>query len=133
MWIVLVVDTLMKEHDKGRTARRLLRKLSEISGDLHELFRDILTRDFRNREELPLYPVASLARQPLKPEQLYFAALSGTDPEDMSAWDLDEMSMDTIKRLVLNSSNRLAEVSVACSLYSKIQAFDIIAIAYSQK
>jgi hypothetical protein len=112
MWVVLVVDMLNKEHDEGRPTRRLQKRLKDIPSDLHKLFRDILTRDCRNRDELILCIQWLLfARQPLKPEQLYYAILSGTEPEDLSKWDPDETSMDTIKRFILNSSKGLAEIT----------------------
>jgi hypothetical protein len=76
MWVVLVVDMLNKEHDEGRAPRRLQQKLKEIPGDLHKLFRDILTRDYRNKNELLLCIQWLLfARKPLNPEQLYFAII----------------------------------------------------------
>ena len=88
MWVVLVVGILNKEHDKGRTTESLQKRLREIPVDLHELFRDILTRDGRNKDELLLYVQWVLfARHPLAPEQLYFAVLSGIEPDDLSAWD----------------------------------------------
>ncbi|RYP08882.1 hypothetical protein DL765_008663 [Monosporascus sp. GIB2] len=112
MWVVLVVGILNKEHDKGRTAKRLRRKLSEIPSDLHELFHDLLTRDCHNRNELLLcIQWVLFAREPLKPEQLYFAVLSGTEPDDLSRWDPDEISMGLIKTFILNSSKGLAEIT----------------------
>ena len=112
MWVVLVVDILNKEHDEGRTTRRLQQKLKDIPSDLHELFRDLLTRDCRNRDELLLCIQWLLfARRPLKPEQLYYGILSGTEPEDLSKWDSDEMPKDAIKRFILNSSKGLAEIT----------------------
>jgi len=53
MWVILVVGILNKEHDSGRMYA-LRRRVREIPGDLHELFRDILTRDSHNRDELVL-------------------------------------------------------------------------------
>ncbi|RYO97078.1 hypothetical protein DL764_007373 [Monosporascus ibericus] len=112
MWVVLVVGILNKEHDQGRTAKRLRRKLSEIPGDLHELFHDLLTRDCRNQNELLLcIQWVLFAREPLKPEELYFAVLSGTEPGDLSKWNPDEVSMALIKTFILNYSKGLAEIT----------------------
>ncbi|RYP68486.1 hypothetical protein DL771_006638 [Monosporascus sp. 5C6A] len=112
MWVVLVVGILNKEHDQGRTAKRLRRKLSEIPGDLHELFHDLLTRDCHNQSELLLcIQWVLFAREPLKPEELYFAVLSGTEREDLSKWNPDEVSMSRIKTFILNSSKGLAEIT----------------------
>jgi len=110
MWVVLVVDILNKEHDGGRI-HALRKRLRDIPSDLHELFRDILTRDYHNRNELLLCIQWLLfARQPLKPEELYRAILS-VDPQDLPRWDSDEIGIDTIKKFILNSSKGLAEIT----------------------
>ncbi|KAK3370549.1 hypothetical protein B0H63DRAFT_504049, partial [Podospora didyma] len=112
MWVAFVVDILNREHDQGRSEDRLRRKLGEIPGDLHKLFRDLLTRDCHNRDELLLcIQWVLFARQPLSPAQLYFAVLSGTEPQDISEWNPDETSMAAIKRSILNSSKGLAEIT----------------------
>ena len=111
LWVVLVVEILNKEHDSGRIPA-LRRRLREIPGDLHELFNDILTRDSRNRDELILCVQWVLfARQPLTPEQLYFAITSGSEPQDLSIWDREEISIADIRRFVLNASKGLAETT----------------------
>jgi hypothetical protein len=53
MWVVLVVDILNKEHNRGRVYA-LWQRLQEIPGDLHDLFWDILTRDTHKKDELVL-------------------------------------------------------------------------------
>ncbi|KAK5053134.1 hypothetical protein LTR84_002108 [Exophiala bonariae] len=112
MWVVLVVDILNKEHDEGRTIRRLQQKLKDIPRDLHELFRDLLTRDLRNQDELLLCIQWLLfAKQPLTPVQLYYGIISGIEPEDISKWDPDETPMDAIEKFILNSSKGLAEIT----------------------
>ncbi|KAI9764474.1 MAG: hypothetical protein M1840_008400 [Geoglossum simile] len=111
MWVVLVVGILKREYDGGRMYA-LRRRLREISGDLHELFRDILTRDSHNRDELvQCVQWILFARQPLSPEQLYFAILSGVEPEALSRWDSNETPMDAIERFILSSSKGLAEIT----------------------
>ncbi|KAI8954389.1 hypothetical protein F4801DRAFT_575466 [Xylaria longipes] len=110
LWVVLVVKILNKEHDEGRTMRRLQDRLSEIPSDLHELFRDLLTRDTRNKDELFLCLQWLLfSARPLTPEELYFAILSGTEPEEVIPWDIEEVPRDTIAKFILNSSKGLAE------------------------
>ena len=113
MWAVLVVEILNKEHDSGRM-HALRRRLQDIPGDLHELFRDILTRDSHNRDELVLCVQWVLfARQPLRPEQLYFAILSGVEPKALSRWDSDEIAIEIIERFILNSSKGLTEITTS--------------------
>jgi ankyrin repeat protein len=111
MWVVLVVQILNKEHDGGRV-HALQRRLRDIPTDLHSLFRDILMRDHYNKNELLLcIQWVLLAKRPLKPEELYFAILSGIEPEDLVRWNRDEITMDVIKRFILNSSKGLAEIT----------------------
>ncbi|KAH8691699.1 hypothetical protein GQ44DRAFT_590981, partial [Phaeosphaeriaceae sp. PMI808] len=119
MWIVLVVAILNKEHDSGRM-HALQRRLEEIPSNLHELFRGILTRDSDNRDELVLcIQWVLFSKQPLTPEQLYFAILSGIEPEALSRLDPGEITRDVIKRFILSSSKGLAEITI--SKYPKVQ------------
>ncbi|TPX16938.1 uncharacterized protein E0L32_003500 [Thyridium curvatum] len=112
MWVVLVVEILNKEHDRGRAPRHLQAKLKTLPTDLHSLFRDILVRDEKNKDELLLcIQWVLFARQPLSPAQLYCAILSGTNPSELSKWDPDEISLDTVERSILNSSKGLVEIT----------------------
>lgn len=111
MWVVLVVSILNKEHDSGRI-HALQRRLQDIPGDLHELFRDILMRDQHNRNELLLcIQWVLFSKQPMKPEQLYFAILSGVEPEALSEWNPDEITSSVMKRFIIDSSKGLAEIT----------------------
>jgi hypothetical protein len=53
IWVILIIEILNKEHDNSRIYT-LRRRLREIFNDLHKLFRDILTRDSHNKDELIL-------------------------------------------------------------------------------
>jgi hypothetical protein len=111
MWVILVVEILNKEYDRGRV-HALQQMLHKIPGDLHELFRDILTRDSHNQNELLLcIQWVLFARQPLRPEELYFAILSGTEPGALTEWNTDVITIDVIRRFILNSSKGLAEIT----------------------
>ncbi|KAI8939798.1 hypothetical protein NX059_003537 [Plenodomus lindquistii] len=113
MWVVLVVGILNKESDRGQV-HMLRRKLQEIPGDLHELFRDILTRDTHNQDGLILcIQWVLFAKQPLSPEQLYHAVLSGVDLEAVTEWDPEEITEDVVKRFILDSSKGLAEATAS--------------------
>ncbi|KAF1924333.1 purine and uridine phosphorylase [Didymella exigua CBS 183.55] len=119
IWVVLVVGMLNKELDCGYV-HTLRRKLREIPSDLHELFRDILTRDTHKKAELVLCIQWILfAKQPLSPEQLYHAILSGVHPEEVVEWNPEEITKDVVKRFILNSSKGLAEATV--SMEQKVQ------------
>ncbi|KAF3808118.1 hypothetical protein GCG54_00012698 [Colletotrichum gloeosporioides] len=114
MWVVLVVDILNKEYDGGRM-HRLRQRLREIPGDLNTLFRDILVRDRHHRDELLLcIQWVLFAKEPLRPEQLYFAILSGVEVDStvaLSDWDPEDITADIMKRFILDSSKGLTEVT----------------------
>lgn len=111
MWIVLVAEILNKEYDNGRI-HILQQRLQDIPRDLHELFRDILTRDHHNKGELLLcIQWVLFTKEPLKPEQLYFAILSSVGPEVLSRWDPNETTTSIIERFIVGSSKGLAEVT----------------------
>jgi hypothetical protein len=113
MWLVLVVSILNIEHDRGRV-HALGQKLQEIPGDLHDLFRDILTRDTHNKDELVLgIQWVLFAKHSLSLEQLYFAILSGVELEAVSEWNPDEITQDTIRRFILDSSKGLTETTTS--------------------
>jgi hypothetical protein len=68
MWVVLVVGILNKAYDSGRI-HMLQRVLHDIPSDLHNFFRDILTRDSHNTSQLTLCIEWILfAKEPLSPE-----------------------------------------------------------------
>lgn len=111
MWVVLVTDILNREFDGGRI-HRLRKRIQEIPADLHELFRSILTRDTSNREELLLcIQWVLFARKPLTPTELYFAVLSGVDPDVLLEWDKDATTSETIAKYLVDSSKGLTEIT----------------------
>ncbi|KAJ4379967.1 hypothetical protein N0V86_004273 [Didymella sp. IMI 355093] len=113
MWVVLVVDILNREFDRGQV-HALRKKLQEIPGDLHELFRDILTRDSHNKELLVLcIQWVLFARKPLSPDQLYHALLSSVNPDATSDWDPEDVTKDDMKRYILNASKGLTEATTS--------------------
>jgi ankyrin repeat protein len=111
MWVILVVNILNQEFDRGRM-HSLKRRLQEIPSDLHKLFCDILTRDSRNKEELILcIQWVLFAKEPMSPEQLYFAILSGVEPDAVTRWDPEETTKDAMRRFLLDSSKGLTEIT----------------------
>ncbi|OCL07598.1 purine and uridine phosphorylase [Glonium stellatum] len=113
LWVVLVVQMLRKEYDRGRL-HGLKKRLDEIPNGLHELFKDILTRDGQNIEELILCLQCILySKRPLKREELYFAVLAGAEPEALTAWNPEETTIHDMERFILSSSKGLAEMTKA--------------------
>lgn len=113
LWVVLVVGILKKEHDGGRK-HALRKRLDEIPDGLDELFKDIITRDGRNLDDLLLCLQWILyAKRPLKREELYFAILAGSDLEWLTAWDPEEYTTSDMEKFILDSSKGLAELTKA--------------------
>jgi ankyrin repeat protein len=113
MWVVLVVGILNKEHDDGQI-HVLRQRLQEIPGDLHKLFRNILTRDSGNKERLLLcIQWVLFSVKPLSPVELYYAIRSGVDPNALSVWDQDEVTPDVIKKFILSSSKGFTDITAS--------------------
>lgn len=111
IWIVLVVGILQQEYDDGHT-HSLSKRLEDIPGDLNQLFRDILSRDSRNKDELLLcIQWVLFAKKPLGKEQLYLAIRVGVDPIAVSKWDPEEVDDADMRRFILSSSKGLVEVN----------------------
>ncbi|KAE8162547.1 hypothetical protein BDV40DRAFT_264916 [Aspergillus tamarii] len=73
MWVVSMVEILNKDYDSGNVDE-LKERLRAIPGDLHQLFRDILTRGSREYgRSLLCIQWVIFAKEPLSREQLYFA------------------------------------------------------------
>ncbi|WYZ36010.1 hypothetical protein EsH8_X_000657 [Colletotrichum jinshuiense] len=119
MWVVLVVDILNKEYNRGRIFA-VKRRLSEIPGKLSELFKDILTRDNDNMEDLLLCIQWILyAKRPLNRQEFYFAILSGLSNEELIEYDPERITPDDLDRFVVSSSKGLAGITK--SEYKTIQ------------
>ena len=108
MWVVLVVQILNSEYKDGRIFD-VRDRLNTLPTELSDVFRQILKRDDRNLGDFRLCIQWILfARRPLRLEEFYFAAVSGIRPEQLGAWDEDEISKDDMARYVLSSSRGLA-------------------------
>ncbi|KAL2855967.1 hypothetical protein BJY01DRAFT_231401 [Aspergillus pseudoustus] len=110
LWVVLVVQILNKECDRGRV-HVLEQRLKEIPDGLHSLLKDILTRDNNDMATTLLCLQWILyAKRPLSQEEAYFAILAGTmSSEDLANWTTEEADNEAMKKLVLDSSKGLAE------------------------
>ncbi|KAI0846397.1 hypothetical protein F5Y00DRAFT_272035 [Daldinia vernicosa] len=112
MWVVLAVNILNKEYDRGRK-HTLRRRLQKIPNDLHNLFEDILTRDNDNEDGLRICIQWILfATRPLRVEELYFAIMSGSEPEDLAMFHSENIvSVEDMEKYIIDNSKGLAEVS----------------------
>jgi hypothetical protein len=48
--------------------------------------------------------------RPLKPIELYFAVLAGTDPDKLGAWNRSQAKFETIKRFITSASRGLVKI-----------------------
>ncbi|KAI9776736.1 MAG: hypothetical protein M1839_009380 [Geoglossum umbratile] len=110
MWIVLVTEMLNQAFDEGRIIA-MRKKLDDVPGDLDEVFRTLLEREYPHRHETVLaLQWVLFAERPLSPEELYFAVLAGTEPEDLGPWDRSKVTDQAIKRFITTTSRGLIEV-----------------------
>lgn len=111
MWVVLVINMLQREYDAGKK-HKILERIRELPDDLHELFRDIFTRDSGLSQGLLLCLQWVLyAKHRLSPRQLYFATISGTEPKYLVQCHSQKMSDGDIERYILSTSRGLIEVT----------------------
>lgn len=111
MWVVLVIDILNKEFQRGRMFA-VKKRLQEIPPKLSDLFRDILTRDNENMDDLLLSIQWILfAKRLLQLEEYYFALVAGLEPDSLGEWDPDQISKDSMNQFMVSSSKGLAEMT----------------------
>ncbi|KAL2126832.1 hypothetical protein VTI74DRAFT_150 [Chaetomium olivicolor] len=109
MWVVLVVTMLNTAYDKGKV-EAMHRKLREVPDDLDKLFWTLLGNDNPDkRETILMLQWVLFARRLLKPEELYYAMLAGTDADSLGAWDPSRITRDDIRRRITDSSRGLIE------------------------
>ncbi|KAF4879962.1 hypothetical protein CGCSCA1_v001379 [Colletotrichum siamense] len=119
MWIVLVIDILNKDLQRGRIFA-VKKRLDEIPPKLSDLFRDILTRDTENMDDLLLSIQWLLfCKRPLRLEEYYFALVAGLEPESLSEWDSNQITEEVMNQFVVSSSKGLAEMTT--SNYAAVQ------------
>ena len=110
MWIILVTEMLNQAFDEGRI-RAMQRKLREVPGDLDEVFQTLLEKDNQHKHEtILMLQWVLFAKRLLKPEELYFAVLAGTEPEDLGPWDQSKTTNQTIERFITTTSIGLIEI-----------------------
>ncbi|KAL5365108.1 hypothetical protein BJX96DRAFT_7208 [Aspergillus floccosus] len=117
MWVVLVVDILNKDYQRGGMFLR--KRLAEIPSDLSELFKDILGRDKQDMNALLLCILWILyAKRPLRPEEFYYALWSGLSlhsVRDNRLMDITppdpSVGINEFTISVINYSKGLAEIT----------------------
>lgn len=83
---------------------------------MHELFREMLTRDTRNGEGLVLcLQWVFFAIEPLTPAELYSAVLTGVDHDAIRESDMEDLSESDFDRYILDCSKGLIETTKSAS------------------
>jgi hypothetical protein len=110
MWVVLVVEMLNQAFDHGKV-RAMQKKLCEVPSDLDEVFGTLLDKDNPDKQEtILMLQWVLFARTLLKPEELFFAVLAGTEAEGLGAWNRSNDTPEMIKRFITSTSKGLIEV-----------------------
>lgn len=110
LWVVLVIRILNEEMDRGHV-HQLRERLHEIPEDLDALFNDLLQKTAAH-EKARLILVLQLvlfSRVKLMTEDLYFAVVTQRNNRDIQAWAPDAVSLDDMRKFLLNASKGLLE------------------------
>ncbi|KAH7230935.1 hypothetical protein BKA59DRAFT_409318 [Fusarium tricinctum] len=116
LWVALVVDILNKENRRRRIA--LQSRLQAVLSKLSELFKDILTRDQENIEDLLLSIMwILLVKWLLNPGEYYHAIWSGLSLKGLADVKMPSVNTsdasDCFNKCIISSSKGLAEITKA--------------------
>ncbi|KAK6537092.1 hypothetical protein TWF694_011292 [Orbilia ellipsospora] len=110
MWIVLVVEMLNQAYDNGNI-HAAQRKLREVPSDLDEVFHILLGKDNPDKSHSILMLLLLLfAKERLRPEEFYYAVLSGSDPKSLGRRESSIVTDQIIERFITSGSRGLIEV-----------------------
>ncbi|KAK6502573.1 hypothetical protein TWF506_003152 [Arthrobotrys conoides] len=110
MWVVLVTEMLNQAFDEGRITA-VWKRLRDVPTDLDEVFRILLEKDNRYKNEtLLMLQWVLFARGILKPRELYYSVIAGTEPDTLRRDDPLEVTDETIARFITNCSRGLIEI-----------------------
>jgi ankyrin repeat protein len=121
LWVELVVKLLNKASVNGRV-RVMMQILCNVPDDLDDLYCELLTKGRKTdelRESVYMLQWVLFAKKELRPEQLYFAVLSGTDPDNLGPWDQQREPSSTIQRYITSTSRGLIEAPTVVNSYSR--------------
>jgi nucleoside phosphorylase/ankyrin repeat protein len=129
IWVVLAIEILNKELQRGRIDAAKQR-LESLPAKLSSLFKDILTRETTNLEDLLLcIQWVLFAERPLTCKELYFAIHAGltNDPNFPNQWDKDYETQEMMYLFILSASKGLVEFTkdrqVAQFIHESVREF----------
>lgn len=110
LWVVLVVEMLNKAFDDGQI-EAIEKKLREVPSNLDEVFLNLLQKDNPNKQKtILMLQWVLFAVRLLRPEELYFGVLAGTDKEKLRAWDRSKVNNEVMQRFITSTSKGLVQV-----------------------
>lgn len=117
LWVVLVVQILRKDYQRGNM-HKVRGHLDELPDGLHNLFHEMVNRDTDDRDDkrnfASILQWIAFARRPLTPIELYLFIRSEHSDFDFSRlWDHDTVDFESVKLFILNCSRGLAEITTS--------------------
>jgi hypothetical protein len=114
IWVVLVIQKLNKDYDRGRTVSDLKGMLSHIPNNLGQFFQEILNQS--NDDDGPSTQLCLqwllYSERPLYREELYFAIQAGKNGDAVvPLWNRHDVPTKVMDAFILNSSKGLAELT----------------------
>lgn len=92
LWVILVIDEIIKERDNGRNEKYLLREIRRLPAQLNKLFTDLLDPSKMSESEirmaLRLYQWAVLSTSPLRLREWHhiLAFIQDKPPTSLAEW-----------------------------------------------
>ncbi|KFY64655.1 hypothetical protein V496_03120 [Pseudogymnoascus sp. VKM F-4515 (FW-2607)] len=113
IWVRLVVELLNAAFRRGEgKPAQLQLLLDSVPEELDDLFTNILKADPISKDKsIMCFQWVLFSKRSLKPEELYFATLAGTEPTAIGKWDTNEIDSEGIEYFILHISKGLVEVS----------------------
>ena len=108
LWVVLAIRVLNDAHNNGHEISKLRQTLSDMPRSLQELFVFLLERDHNRGDSLLCIEWILFGRWPLKPEELYSALLSETQPKHITEGN---PSIKDMEKFIVDCSTGLAEIT----------------------
>jgi len=110
LWVVLVVQKLKEMYDHGKPPSVMLKKLSSIPQDLHNLFATLLNPNDEDFEErITLLQCVMFSLRPLTPIELHLAIQQAHAQSEMD--ETQDVNQVQAANYILNHSRGLVEFS----------------------
>jgi hypothetical protein len=116
LWVYLVVDKLLKEGDKGATAKQLRQILTSIPDELHQIYSGLFDKVVEDRQKtVRLMQWVLCAQRPFTPSEIHTAIAFSIEspPGSMKSWQTSDTYLDndtTIEKVIRTLSKGLIEI-----------------------